>query len=291
MKHLCLLLILSLLLCGCQAGSTDTDIAATTLPVYQFTQWLCQGTKLTVSQLIQENVSCLHDYSLSIPQAKLVESAELVVMSGAGLEDFMEDLLSGKKTIDSSQGISLLNSCSEHGHGHDHDHDHSHESDSHIWLSTENARKMAANICTGLCQNYPQFQDQFEVNLSSLLAQIDALEAYGKAQLSSLSCRELITFHDGFAYFADSFDLQILAAVEEESGSEASALELKELIALVQEHHLPAIFTERNGSVSAADVIARETGADIYTLDMAMSGNSWFDAMYRNINTVKEALG
>ena len=44
-----------------------------------------------------------------------------------------------------------------------------------------------------------------------------------KTSLESLSCRELITFHDGFSYFADAFDLTILRAMEEEAGSEASA--------------------------------------------------------------------
>ena len=78
--------------------------------------------------------------------------------------------------------------------------------------------------------------------------------------------------------------------MEEESGSEASASELKHLIEEVEHHNLPAIFTEVNGSDSAASVIARETGIPCYQLDMAMGGDSWFDAMYHNIHTLKEAL-
>ena len=78
--------------------------------------------------------------------------------------------------------------------------------------------------------------------------------------------------------------------MEEESGSEASAKELIELIGLVNDNHLPAVFTEVNGSTAAAEIIAKETGVKIYTLDMAMAGDSYFTAMYHNINTVKEAL-
>ena len=66
---------------------------------------------------------------------------------------------------------------------------------------------------------------------------------------------------------------------------------LKHLIGVVRENDLPAIFTERNGSTSAAGVISRETGVTVYSLDMAMAGDSYFDAMYRNIDTIKEALG
>ena len=80
-------------------------------------------------------------------------------------------------------------------------------------------------------------------------------------------------------------------AVEEESGSEASAAELKELCGLVWEHQLPAVFTETAGSTSAAEILAAETGVCIYSLDMAMGNSSYLEAMYHNIDTLKEALG
>ena len=285
MKRLLAVLILFLFLVGCAAPAEQADIAATTLPVYEFTSRLCEGTGLKVTRLITESVSCLHDYSLSVRQVRAVESTDTVVVSGAGLEEFMHDLLSGRNVIDASIGIPLLG-C-EHDHEDDH---HHHEADSHIWLSPENAKSMCANICAGLEEKYPQYASEFRTNLTKLTADIQILENYGKQQLSSLSCRELITFHDGFAYFAQSFDLHILAAVEEESGSEASARELKELIGIIESHDLPAIFTEKSGSVSAAGIISRETGVKIYDLDMAMAGSSYFDAMYHNINTIKEAL-
>ena len=66
---------------------------------------------------------------------------------------------------------------------------------------------------------------------------------------------------------------------------------IKELIALVRQHKLPAVFTETNGSDSAAEVIRSETGAAVFSLDMAMSGDSYFEAMEHNIRTIKEALG
>ena len=285
------ILIFTLLLSGCTAEEAPSQIAATTLPVYEFTSRLCDGTGITVSRLVTENVSCLHDYSLNVRQVKAAEAAELIVISGAGLEEFMEDILSNKSTIDASVGIDLLESTTVHEHEHEHGHDHDHEEDPHIWLSPVNAKSMAANICESLCNQYPAHSDIFQQNLSSLIADLDTLEAYGQAQLTGLTNQDLITFHDGFGYFAEAFGLQILEAVEEESGSEASAQELKHLITVVREHNLPAIFIEINGSVSAADVISRETGTKVYALDMAMSGDSYFDAMYHNIDTIKEALG
>lgn len=288
-----ILVILVCLLSGCSVQE-DAQIAATTLPVYEFTVRLCEGTGLSVTRLVTESVSCLHDYSLNVNQVKAIEAADLIVISGAGLEEFMEDILHSRPVVDASTGIDLLCPEEKHEHGHEHEHEHEehhHENDPHIWLSPANAVIMAQNICGGLTEQHPEYRDMFAANLESLTAELAALQTYGEEVLSSLSCRDMITFHDGFAYFAECFDLHILEAVEEESGSEASARELIHLIEIVEKHKLPAVFTEVNGSVSAADVIARETGAMVFTLDMAMGGDSYFEAMYRNIDTIKEAMG
>lgn len=283
MKKTCLILILLLLLSGC-SKSTDPQIVATTLPVYEFTSTLCQDTGISVSRLVTEEVSCLHDYTVQVSQMRAVEAADIIVCNGADLEVFLSDVLTGAhRTIDASTGIALH--CGDHHEG------HSHEHDPHIWLSPEKAKQMCKNICTELAELYPEHAAQFEANLVLLLGKLDALQSYGEKELQNLKSRDLITFHDGFAYFAESFDLHILKAVEEESGSEASAKELIEMIDLVKDNDLPAIFTEVNGSTAAAKIISAETDVKVFALDMAMAGDSYFDAMYHNIRTVKEALG
>ena len=290
MRYITLFIIVVLLLTGCSTVSQPADIAATTLPVYEFTQALCQDTPLTVTRLITEEVSCLHDYSLNVSQVKAAEAAGLIALSGGGLEDFMGDLLDHSNSMDASIGMELI--CPEVNHEHEHGHEgHNHDRDPHFWLSPAHAKIMAENLCNGLIRNYPEYEVTFRQNLLSLTEKLDALQRYGNETLSDLTCRELITFHDGFAYFADAFHLTILEAVEEESGSEASAKELIHLIEEVEHHNLPAIFTEKSGSVSAAGVIARETGCGQFTLDMAMAGDSYFEAMYHNLDTIQEAMG
>lgn len=289
MKKISLLLVLVLLagLLGCSAPQPIPQVMATTKPVYDFTSYLCADADLSVGLLISESVSCLHDYSLSVDQVRNAEATEVMVLSGAGLEDFMADLLDSCDTaIDSSTGVPLLECTEEH----EHDHDHHHEADAHIWLAPENAKIMATNICDGLCLAYPQYADTFRANLTVLETELDALQAYGEQELSTLSCREMVTFHDGFGYFAQAFDLTIAAAMEEESGSEASAKELIHLIELMQERSIPAVFTEINGSVSAAKIICAEISVSSHALDMGMSGD-YFEIMRHNIDTVKEALG
>jgi len=136
-----------------------------------------------------------------------------------------------------------------------------------------------------LALTVPQLQQN-----SRLSKQLHTLQAYGETQLADISCRKLVTFHDGFGWLAKAFDLEILAAIEEESGSEASAQALIGIIELVDEHQLPAVFTETNGSSAAASIIAAETGTAVFTLDMAMGGSDYLQAMYANIDLLKEAL-
>lgn len=295
MKQITFLLLLALL-CGVCFGcapAENAQVAATTLPVYQFTAMLCENTPISVTRLVTEEVSCLHDYTLTVRQMKAIEGAELVVISGAGLEEFLEEALgSAACVVDASTGAQLLEGgCHHHDHDDEEHHDHHHEMDAHIWLSPRCAMTMAQNICDGLCSQYPQYSQVFQQNLTALLARLEALDAYARDNLSALSTHEIITFHDGFAYLAHEYGIEILEAIEEESGAEASAQELIHLVELVRGHNLPAIFVERSGSGSAASVIAGETGLELYTLDMAMAGDDYFASMYHNIDTLKEALG
>ena len=101
-----------------------------------------------------------------------------------------------------------------------------------------------------------------------------------------------MTFHDGFSYFADAYGLTILAAIEEEEGAEPSAAELKEIVELTESHHIPMIFTEKNGAANAAEIVAQETGVKTGVLDLGMSGGegSYSAVMDANLDALKAGL-
>ena len=273
-------LLLSLSGCAKNAhfeGNPKADILATTQPVYQLACALTDRTGLTVGLLISESVLCLHDYTLTVAQMEMIEQAGVVMESGLGLEDFMEDALSGKKRIVVSSTISTLEA--EEG------------PDPHWWLDPTRFRAAAKLAAQELGTQYPEYADQLSVNLEAFDKKLSELQNYGSEALKDLSCRELVTFHDGFSYFADSFDLTIAAAMEVEAGSEPSAKELEAIIALVESRQIPAVFYETNGVSGAAEVVAGETGCSVWTLDMAISNGDYFAAMRENIGIVKEALG
>ena len=274
------LLLLSLFGCAKKAAFQEnpkSDILATTQPVYQLACALTDGTGLSVALLISESVSCLHDYTLTVAQMEKVEQASLVLESGLGLEDFMEDVLTGKTRIDISKGLDTLSS--DEG------------IDPHWWLDPTRFRQAARTAAMELGTQYPEFADQISANLEAFEQKLSALQDYGTSALADLPCKELVTFHDGFSYFADSFGLHIAAAMEVESGSEPSAKELEAIIAIVEENRIPAVFYETNGESGSAEIVAAETGCSVWTLDMAISNGDYFAAMHENIDIIKEALG
>ena len=113
MIALLLAAVLVLALTGCakkehSEGKPKADLLATTQPVYQLTCALTDGTGLSVGLLISESVSCLHDYTLTVSQMEMIEQSGLVLESGLGLENFMEDVLRGKTRIDISRNLDTL---------------------------------------------------------------------------------------------------------------------------------------------------------------------------------------
>ena len=290
-KQLFPALLALLMLCGCAQAPVKGEklyILCTTYPMYLLTTDVVQGfegAEVQVDLLVNSQTSCLHDYTLTVDNMKAIEGADVIVMSGAGLEDFMADALSqsGAAVIDCSDGMELLPSLEHHSHE---DHDHEEEWDPHYWMDPYRAMEARDTIYDALRELIHGTHHVGYTNYT--LADPADL-------LGDLSCPYLITFHDGFQYFADVHGLTLLKAIEEEEGSTASAQEIKEVVALIGEYDIPAIFVERNGSRATAEVIARETGCQIYELDMLMSGDGtglqpYFDAMSANRAAVQEAL-
>lgn len=263
------------LLAGCggaaEAEAGDT-ILATTYPMYYLTCRLTEGMEdITVEQMVTEQVSCIHDYSLTTEDMKKLERADIVVMNGAGLEDFMAPAL---EQIPPEKRIAAGDTCD----------------DPHYWLDPGAYHRAELQVARMLEREYPEQRAILSQNSARLGQELDALAGELKEAASGLSCRQLITFHDGFASFAAAFGLEN-TAIEEEEGSEPSAAQLKEICGLIGQEHIPAIFVEKNGSTSAAELIARETGVKIFILTTVMDGETdYITAMKENIRTVGEAL-
>ena len=283
---LALLLALTLLLPGCGGARTGggeearLTILASTYPVYLAARAVTDGVDgVAVERLNTGEVSCLHDYTLTVTDMKKIETADIIALNGADLEEFMEDALAASSAlvIDCSEGVSLLENA-DHVHTEGDDgHDHGHY-DPHYWMDPDNMAQVVENLYAGLNQADPDHQEQYRENAINAMTDVSNFGVMAREILSTaleengVELSGLVTFHDGFRYFAQFLDVPLLASIEEEEGSEASAKEINEITALVKEYNLPVIFTEVNGSDATAQAISRETGCAVAQLTMLMDG-------------------
>ncbi len=150
-------------------------------------------------------------------------------------------------------------------------HDHGHW-DPHYWMDPGNAAVMVRNLQEGLRPGGPGPRRRLRPQWEEAAGQLPSFAGDCTQALEGAEGAALITFHDGFRYFAQALGLPLLASIEEEAGSEASAMEINEITQLVKEHQLPVIFTEVNGSDATANAISRETGCQVAQLTMLMDG-------------------
>ena len=288
--------LLALPACTPAQAQTRLTVVCTTYPIYLFASSVAEGVDgVVVERLDTGSTSCLHNYTLSMEDMKKLERADVIAINGAGLEEFLEDALqtSDAQVIDCSAGVELLENLSHHhDEGEEDSHDHGHW-DPHYWMDPSRAAQMVDNLEAGLSAADPDHQPAyFQNGMAShvLLMSWDSLARdmfrdFG----ASARARGLITFHDGFQYFANAYGLTLLASIEEEAGSEASAREIVEITELVKEYDIPVIFTEVSGSDATAKAISRETGCRVVQLTMMMDGpedSSYLDGLMDNVAAV-----
>ena len=291
-----LLLVISVALVGC--GGTDKPaekktaepfrIVTSFYPMYVATINITDGVDgVEVSNMTKPQTGCLHDYQLMTEDMKTLEKADAFVINGAGMEDFMDKVTEQQKklkVIDASRGIELI-------------HDDEEGDNPHVWLSVTDAITQVRNIADQLKEADPAHAAAYEKNAVAYIEKLTSLKSEMHAALDNVPHKDIVTFHEAFPYFAKEFNLNIIGVVEREPGTEPTPTELQETIEQVNALPTKVLFTEPQYSPAAAETIARETGAKIYTLDPVVTGeatpaakNAYIDTMKNNKKTLQEAL-
>ena len=296
-----ILVLCVLFLSACTSNSPADNagtvtIAASFYPVYIFTMNLLEGIEVVnVQCMAEQNVGCLHDYTLTAKDAKLLSDAKLLVINGAGMESFLEDAFEGVedlKVVDSSVGIKAI-CADEHSHSED-EHTHSHEENSHIWLSVENARLQVENIKKGLVAELPQFENQIEENYNQYIGRLDALVKERDSVKAKLKSFSAVSFHGGYEYLAEDFGFEIIKTIESDEGTEPSARVLAQLSDEIKSHSAVVLLVEPLYNGSAAGILSAETDAEIIILNPVISGEesltAYEDAMKENYKTILKAV-
>ncbi len=238
-----------------------------------------------VINMTKPQTGCLHDYSLTPADLKTLERASVFVVNGAGMESFMNKVIEAQKDlkiIEASKGIELIKGDDEEG------------DNPHVWVSITDAIKQVENIAGELAEIDNKNAEKYKENARVYIEKLEALKKKMHDGLGDVSNKDIVTFHEAFPYFAKEFNLNIVSVIEREPGSSPTPKELEETINIIKAANIKALFAEPQYSTHAAETIARETGAKVYTLDPGVTGdgslNSYIDAMEKNYNTLKEAL-
>ena len=305
-----LMMVLMLVFSGCAAQTDGQKVIVTTFyPMYILTQNVAAGIEgVTVQNMAEQNVGCLHDYQLQTRDMVMLDGADALVINGGGMEQFMDKVLTLRAdlpVIDASEGIEMLPSDDDHDHDHDHDdHDHDHDHDdhdhegevlnAHVWLDPSLAMIQVRNIAEGLANADPENAEAYRNNAETYILKLEELKAELTEQLAPYAGREIITFHEAFTYFADAFGLRVAGVIATEPGEEPSTRDIADTCDLVMELGIKSLFVEPQYPQKAAETIARETGASIYTLDPCISGDgsmeSYENIMRENAKVLTEAF-
>ena len=295
-----LMMILTLLFSGCAAQTDGQKVIVTSFyPMYILTQNVAAGIDgVTVQNMAEQNVGCLHDYQLQTRDMVTLEGADALVINGGGMEQFMDKVMTLREdlpVIDASEGIEMLPSVSEHDHDDHDDHDHEGEvMNAHVWLDPSLAMVQVRNIAEGLANADPDHADAYRSNAEAYILKLEQLRAEMAEQLAPYAGREIITFHEAFTYFAEAFGLHVAGVIATEPGEEPSTRDIADTCDLVNTLGIQTLFVEPQYPQKAAQTIARETGASIYTLDPCVSGDgsmeSYENIMRENARVLTEAF-
>ena len=238
-----------------------------------------------VVNMTQPTTGCLHDYQLKPDELKTLSEAQIFVVNGAGMEAFMDKVvqqLPDLKIIEASKGIPLIKGEGEEG------------DNPHVWVSISGAAQQVKNIGLQLATLDPDHAAQYNANTTAYVDKLEVLRVKMYQTLDGAKKRDIITFHEAFPYFARELNLNIVAVIEREPGSEPSAAELADTIDIVKKSKIKALFAEPQYPAKAAETIARETGAKVFILDPVVTGpmepDAYLKIMESNLKILEEAL-
>lgn len=272
---------------GCKYSKSkdgNFNIVASFYPVYIIAKNVADGAEgVKVINMTPPITGCLHDYSLTSEDMKNLENANIFLINGAGMESFIDKVAkkyTALKTVELSRGIPLIKESSG--------------VNPHVWVGISNAIVMVENCGKALAEHDPKNADIYMNNAKKYANRLAQLKQKMHAQLDRFKGRKIVTFHEAFPYFAREFGLEIAAVIEREPGSEPSARELADTIKIVRKAKIKALFAEPQYPSSSAKIIASETGAHVFILDPAVTGeddkDAYINCMEKNLIILNKAL-
>jgi ABC-type Zn uptake system ZnuABC Zn-binding protein ZnuA len=252
---------------GCATGTPGSGraivIATTVAPITSIIANIAAGTNAQVTGLVPEGTNS-HTFEPPPSSAKAVSDADIVFINGLKLEDPTRDLATanakagsqicelGTAILPESQWIYDFSFPKEGG-----------KPNPHLWTNPPMARDYAKVAKDVLVRRDPSNAATYEENFTAFAAKVDALDAAMKSATTGMpeQSRQLLTYHDAYAYFAAHYGWTVVGAIQPSSFNEPTAKEVAKLIEQIKEQKVPAVFGSEVFPSPVLEQIGKESGA------------------------------
>ncbi|WP_304339755.1 metal ABC transporter solute-binding protein, Zn/Mn family [Campylobacter ureolyticus] len=291
-------------LISCLGAFAKPLVTTTILPTKYFVERIA-GDSLEVVSLVEKGADP-HTYEPKPNQMKSVEKSELHFAVGMEFDEIwlprLQKQFPNLVVINTDENIKKIPMMAHHHHDHDsHDHeshaDHNHHDDQgvihdhggadpHIWLDPSLVKKQAVNIANALIKKYPKNKELFESNLNKFNKDLDSFDKNTAEKLKNLKSNKFMVYHPSWGYFAARYNLvQIPIEIE---GKEPKPADLKELINKAKDEEIKVIFVAPQFSKKAANMVAKQTGAEVVEIDQLPE--NWFSEMQKTVDIFAKIL-
>ncbi len=259
------------------------------------------GSRIRLDGIIPEGVNS-HTYEPAPSMAALLGDADLIVANGLFLEEPTINLAEANR----KPGAMILILGDQTITRDEWKFDFSFpESDGnpnpHLWPDPMLALRYAELVRDALSELDPDGADEFAQNYAALRDRIAALDVAIREAVATvpLDDRQLLTYHDSWAYFAQRYGLTVVGAAEPSDFSEPSAREVVDLINQLRDLDLRVVFGSEVFPSQILEQVATETGAsyvdDLRDDDLPGApgdpGHSYLGLMVQNMRIMIPALG
>lgn len=249
-----------------------------------------------------------HGYEPTVSDAAALADADLAVLVGMGLEGPVDSYLRRYPRPyrhEARLGV-LLGLEDPHGLHHHDDHDHEHGDgtdrhghahgpvDPHVWLDPVLVRdalpEIARLVEASLSKVDPAEGARVQERLASLLARVEATDRAYRETLAPVAGRSIVTHHAAFGRLAERYGLRVVEVVRPMEGAEPAPAQIAAVIEAIRREDVRAIFVEPQFDRRGAELIAKQAGVAVGTLDPLGEGD-WFEMMGANLRELVAHLG
>jgi len=246
------------------------------------------GTRVDVESLAAPE----HDpHAIELKPAQLarVRNASLLIRVGLDHEPWLAKLRLPESVVvlDASRGVNLIQTQTPRLRVERRAHVHAF-GNTHYWLDPANAVPITAAIRDAFSKLSPQDALLFETNRSAFIDTLTTRIEGWKKSLAPFRGAKMVVVHDTWSYFAERFDLQIVAAAEPNPGVPPSPAELAALFQRMRDSGVKILIADPHSNPSLVRQIAAQGGAHAVTL--FPSGHDYIQLFDENVARLIEAL-